>query len=124
MNQSHKTFDQKLKTSPPQFPAPDVFEAKCHRVRGKGKFEHETDEFQNETLITVSQAIDQMPDNFKLISSQKVRAAPISGNIDNPEGGLDALMQVRKGDVAFLLCEKRYNNVGSVWVSPQGATTR
>jgi protocadherin alpha len=24
-----------------------------------------------------------------------VRAAPISGNIDNPEGGLDALMQVR-----------------------------
>ena len=65
-----------------------------------------------------------MPDNFKLISSQKVRAAPISGNIDNPEGGLDALMQVRKGDVAFLLCEKIYNNVGSVWFSPQGATTR
>ena len=23
-----------------------------------------------------------------------MRAAPISGNIDNPEGGLDALMQV------------------------------
>ena len=41
MNQSHKTFDQKLKTSPPQFPAPDVFEAKCHRVRGKGEFEPE-----------------------------------------------------------------------------------
>ena len=36
-----------------------------------------------------------------------MRAAPISGNIDNPEGGLDALMQVRKGDVAFLLCEKK-----------------
>ena len=48
-----------------------------------------------------------MPDNFKLISSQKVRAAPISGNIDNPEGGLDALMQVRKGNIAFLLCEKK-----------------
>ena len=26
----------------------------------------------------------------------KVRAAPISGNIDNPEGGLDALMQARE----------------------------
>ena len=65
-----------------------------------------------------------MPDNFKLIWPQKVRSAPISGNIDNPEGGLDALMQVRKGDVAFLLCEKIYNNVGSVWFSPQGATTR
>ena len=26
----------------------------------------------------------------------KVRSAPISGNIDNPEGGLDALMQVTK----------------------------
>ena len=27
--------------------------------------------------------------------TQRVSAAPISGNIDNPEGGLDALMQVR-----------------------------
>ena len=26
--------------------------------------------------------------------TQRVSAAPISGNIDNPEGGLDALMQV------------------------------
>ena len=26
--------------------------------------------------------------------TEKVRSAPISGNIDNPEGGLDALMQV------------------------------
>ena len=26
--------------------------------------------------------------------AERVRAAPISGNIDNPEGGLDALMQV------------------------------
>ena len=26
--------------------------------------------------------------------TQRVRRAPISGNIDNPEGGLDALMQV------------------------------
>ena len=25
---------------------------------------------------------------------ERVRAAPISGNIDNPEGGFDALMQV------------------------------
>ena len=25
----------------------------------------------------------------------RVSAAPISGNIDNPEGGLDALMQVQ-----------------------------
>ena len=28
--------------------------------------------------------------------TQRVSAAPISGNIDNPEGGLDALMQVFK----------------------------
>ena len=27
--------------------------------------------------------------------AERVRAAPISGNIDNPEGGLDALMQVK-----------------------------
>ena len=26
--------------------------------------------------------------------TRRVSAAPISGNIDNPEGGLDALMQV------------------------------
>jgi hypothetical protein len=26
--------------------------------------------------------------------AERVRAAPISGNIDNPEGGFDALMQV------------------------------
>ena len=26
--------------------------------------------------------------------TQRVSAAPISGNIDNPKGGLDALMQV------------------------------
>ena len=25
--------------------------------------------------------------------AERVRSAPISGNIDNPEGGLDALMQ-------------------------------
>ena len=30
--------------------------------------------------------------------NQQVRAAPISGNIDNPEGGLDALMQAREKD--------------------------
>ena len=28
--------------------------------------------------------------------AERVRAAPISGNIDNPEGGLDALMQVKQ----------------------------
>ena len=28
--------------------------------------------------------------------TQRVSAAPISGNIDNPEGGLDALMQVER----------------------------
>ena len=27
--------------------------------------------------------------------AERVRGAPISGNIDNPEGGLDALMQVK-----------------------------
>ena len=28
--------------------------------------------------------------------TRRVSAAPISGNIDNPEGGLDALMQVKR----------------------------
>ena len=32
---------------------------------------------------------------------QRVRNAPISGNIDNPEGGFDALMQVREYLVAM-----------------------
>ena len=29
---------------------------------------------------------------------QKVAKAPISGNIDNPEGGFDALVQVLEGE--------------------------
>ena len=39
--------------------------------------------------------------------AERVRAAPISGNIDNPEGGFDALMQVRwrnKDGVERLCC--------------------
>ena len=28
--------------------------------------------------------------------TQRVREAPISGNIDNPEGGFDALLQVSR----------------------------
>ena len=41
---------------------------------------------------------------------ERVRGAPISGNIDNPEGGLDALMQVKlnlRGKIKILrfLCQ-------------------
>ena len=39
------------------------------------------------------------PDAFEF--QRKVSQAPISGNIDNPEGGFDALLQVRS--ILFLL---------------------
>ena len=35
--------------------------------------------------------------------AERVRSAPISGNIDNPEGGLDALMQE-----SFILLRQHY----------------
>ena len=39
--------------------------------------------------------------------AERVRSAPISGNIDNPEGGLDALMQESyKYYVKTTLCYK------------------
>ena len=44
---------------------------------------------------------------------QRVKNAPISGNIDNPEGGFDALMQVKLASVSYSLHEHLFSSKSS-----------
>ena len=44
---------------------------------------------------------------------QKVAKAPISGNIDNPEGGFDALVQVIAMCNVYLVCDINDLSIGS-----------